>query len=131
MDHEHETLTFVAGLGHAISCGSTVGHRPRPLRYVWHHILPQVCGGRTQADNLVSLCDNCHYAVHVLLWKLAQGRLISSRTNAYQAKLARQGYELAVRAGTVGKIPQESSAASVGPLAVEQAEQVDGDRVDD
>jgi hypothetical protein len=82
-------------------------HRPRPLRYVFHHILPQACGGKTEASNLVALCDNCHYAVHVLLWQLAQGTGSATGTRA-QTRLATEGYAEAVAAGTAGDIPKEA-----------------------
>jgi hypothetical protein len=105
----HEALTEVPELGlKATTCSSVAWHRPRPLRYVLHHILPQVCGGLTVETNLVSLCDNCHYSVHVLLWQLAHGLKLPRSVNAHQLLLATQGYSQAQKAGTVGKIPKVS-----------------------
>jgi len=101
------TLTYVEGIGHATCCQAGMYHRPRPLRYVFHHILPQACGGKTEASNLVALCDNCHYAVHVLLWQLAQGTGSATGTRA-QTRLATEGYAEAVAAGTAGDIPKEA-----------------------
>ena len=82
------------------------------MRYVWHHILPEIAGGRTTRSNLVSLCDSCHYAVHVLLYQLKLHGAVTpdSRNNRKRVALARQGYMLAVTAGTVDKIPNEGSA---------------------
>lgn len=93
----------------ATTCRVSVGHRPRPLRFVWHHILPLVCGGETTAANLVELCDNCHYAVHALLWNRANGLPVPRNVEATQLALATKGYQLAVQAGTVVKIPHESA----------------------
>ena len=107
----HEALTFVEGLGPAQECAAVKEHRPRPLRHIWHHILPQACGGKTVVTNLVSLCDNCHYAIHVLLWQLGQGESIDGHINHFQRKIAQQGYEAAVVAGTVSLIPKEAAAA--------------------
>lgn len=77
------------------------------LRFVWHHILPQVCGGKSEAANLAELCDNCHYAVHEVLWGLAHGAPPSREATTVQFQLAKVGYDLAVAAGTQGKIPRE------------------------
>jgi hypothetical protein len=75
---------------------------------VWHHILPQACGGRTTAANLVSLCDNCHYAVHIIMWHLANGGIPPDmHPSTKRLALARDGYQQAVAAGTQGKIPKE------------------------
>jgi len=101
------TLTFAEGVGHATCCQSGSFHRPKPLRFVWHHILPQVCGGKTEPANLVALCDNCHYSVHILLWQLGQGTGSVTGTRA-QTRIATQGYAAAVAAGTTGKIPKEA-----------------------
>jgi hypothetical protein len=79
------------------------------LRYIWHHILPQVCGGKSTKSNLAELCDNCHYAVHRLMWDLAHGITPPREATGEQFTLANTGYQLAVQAGTAGKIPKESS----------------------
>lgn len=42
-------------------------HRPVPLRFVWHHIQPQEAGGQTVQQNLVQLCDSCHYSIHRII----------------------------------------------------------------
>lgn len=113
--HHHHALTVVYGLGRASGCvGYASTHRPRPIRYVWHHVLPQACGGKTAKDNLASLCDNCHYAVHSMMWLLAhhngQTETIigwSRLGTAPQRELAMRGYQGAVAAGTVNKIPNE------------------------
>lgn len=78
------------------------------LRFVWHHILPQVCGGKTETANLAELCDNCHYAVHELMWNMAHGAPIPKAATDAQFGLAREGFDLAVAAGTVSKIPREA-----------------------
>lgn len=83
----------------------TAAHRP--LRFVWHHILPQACGGQTSSGNLIALCDNCHYSVHELMWQMAHPP-VTARGNRKQAALAARGYDAAVTAGTAGKIPREA-----------------------
>lgn len=98
----------------ASTCTGSPTHRPRPTRFVWHHVLPQVCGGLTVPANLAQLCDNCHYTVHALLFELkihagnsgSWGRL----GTVGQRGLAWQGYADALAAGTVDKIPNEGSA---------------------
>ncbi|MGV0042001.1 HNH endonuclease [Mycobacterium colombiense] len=88
-------------------------HTPKPLRYVWHHVLPRVCGGQTVPANLASVCDVCHYGIHVLLHELAKngGKLVDhwhlGGTGRYE--IALRGYQAAVAAGTVSKIPNEGS----------------------
>jgi hypothetical protein len=79
------------------------------LRFVWHHILPQVCGGKSVTSNLAELCDNCHYAVHAMMWDMAHGAKPSEHGTDGQFNLAATGYQLAVKAGTAGKIPKESA----------------------
>jgi len=93
----------------ATSClGAGLIHRPQPLRYVIHHVLPQVCGGKTTPDNTVGLCDSCHYSVHALLYQLKQGQKLTRGTRQQKA-LAVKGYNAAVAAGTVDKIPDEGA----------------------
>jgi len=85
------------------------GHPAR--RWVWHHILPQACGGKTEPANLISLCDNDHYAVHDLMWWLAQGTAPADLAKPYtraQLALATRGWREAVAAGTAGKMPKEA-----------------------
>ena len=105
-----EAHTTIAGVK-AVRCqfGAQEAHHPA-LRYVWHHILPQVCGGKSTKDNLAELCDNCHYAVHSVLYALSRGAAPAKAATADQFDLAEQGYRLAVAAGTQGKIPKESSS---------------------
>ena len=114
MTHDHMMgMEMLPGFGKATNCQLYKLHRPAPLRFIWHHILPQTCGGQSVQDNLSQLCDSCHYAVHAMLYdlKVHQGAFISF--SKYQktprAVLAYQGYEAAVAAGTVDKIPQEGS----------------------
>jgi hypothetical protein len=99
------------GFGAATVCrfGSQT-HQHTALRFVWHHILPQAAGGKTEAENLASLCDNCHYSTHAALWALAQGTTIPQGATDGQIALAEQGYAAAVKAGTVDKIPKESAS---------------------
>jgi hypothetical protein len=88
--------------------GATILHRPTPMRLVKHHIQPQVCGGATLPGNLATLCDSCHYSVHVLLWHLGQGTKPPAKGTRQQRALAEQGYEACQAANTVNKIPKES-----------------------
>jgi hypothetical protein len=104
------TRAELKGIGKAQSC--TLGRQNTDhtaQRFVWHHILPQVCGGQTVAANLVSLCDNCHYAVHAALYALAHNIELEVPPTTGQLQLARQGYDQAQAAGTVQKIPREAS----------------------
>jgi hypothetical protein len=103
-------MTELFGVGKASHCElGEQGGAHTALRFVWHHILPQVCGGKTEILNLASLCDNCHYAVHAILWALANGHSIPPNADDGQVRLARQGYEAAIAAGTQGKIPKEAT----------------------
>lgn len=101
-------MTELPGVGKAAACQVASSHQPIPLRYVWHHILPQACGGETIAANLASLCDNCHYAVHILMWHLANGGIPAGvKPSPKRLALARQGYTEALALGTEGQIPKE------------------------
>ena len=82
-------------------------HHPAATRYVVHHIQPQTAGGLSVPANQVTLCDNCHYTVHMLMWHLAQKTPPSAKGTRAQRKLAQQGYDACVLAGTVHKIPNE------------------------
>jgi hypothetical protein len=99
------------GFGKAIQCNASENHAPKPLRFVWHHILPQEAGGLTEQFNLLECCDSCHYGIHVLLWDLAtHDGLPSAEFLRYRrtgrAFYAMQGYLAAVQAGTLSKIPK-------------------------
>jgi len=101
-------LTFVEGVGHADHCQISVTHRPRTLRFVFHHILPQVCGGKTGAPNLISVCDGCHYSIHILMWNMANDVLNPPHINRGQLDYAMRGYQEARAAGTAQLIPKEA-----------------------
>jgi hypothetical protein len=106
-------LEVVAGMGRARACAVSNSHTPGPLRYVWHHIQPQCCGGPTSVANCVSLCDSCHYAVHALLFQLkTNGKITPNRrNNKTRIAIAQQGYDACVAAGTVASIPNEGNAS--------------------
>lgn len=95
----------------ASECTGAGSHQPRPLRFIYHHLLVQAAGGQTNTSNLVQLCDLCHYAVHDLLWVLARDNGSAAAWKRYgtaeQRSYAQQGYDLAVQAGTVSSIPNE------------------------
>jgi hypothetical protein len=105
-----EATEFLEGVGHATSCQlGKQGRSHTALRFVWHHILPQACGGKTEPANLASLCDNCHYSVHILMWYMANGGVPATvKGTTAQTALANVGYGLAVAAGTAGKMPKEA-----------------------
>ena len=106
----YATLTELPGVGKATRCQLSVQTGPHPARrYVWHHVLPQACGGLTVPANLAQVCDSCHYAVHDLMWLMANGapRPGPPHTRA-QLALAARGYLAAVAAGTAGRIPKEA-----------------------
>jgi hypothetical protein len=105
-------LLHAPGIAPPTRCIVVKEHRPRPLRFVYHHVLPQTCGGKTVPDNLAALCDTCHYAVHALLWKLAHGLEMPEHVSTGQLAIAARGYKAAVEAGTVARIPNEGSATA-------------------
>lgn len=108
----HHALTEVPALGiRATRCEVAARHRPTPLRFVLHHVLPQVCGGLTVPGNLAQLCDNDHYAVHALLRYAAthDGQFPGRVGTRTQRDLAARGYQAAVAAGTVDRIPDEGN----------------------
>lgn len=65
----------------------------------------QTSTGTYTASGIV--VHNCHYAVHSLMWELAWGITPGPTYTLEQMALARQGYEAAVAAGTVAKMPKE------------------------
>lgn len=99
------------GLGPATHCTAYNDHRPRPLRFVWHHLLPETCGGASDLTNVVQVCDSCHYAIHDLLWVLKTsagdpkvwGRYGADQQRAY----ALRGWQLAAKVGMTDRIPNE------------------------
>lgn len=89
-------------------------HRPRPLRYVAHHIQPKACGGPSVPANLAPLCDNCHYTVHAIMRVLRDGGgnpgAVRRMGNRRQRALAFEGYRRCLDAGTVALIPDEGGS---------------------
>ncbi len=83
-------------------------HRPKPMRFIYHHIQPKVAGGLTTPNNLIALCDSCHYSIHILLWHLAQKTPPLVKGSRKQRRIAKLGYEACIAAGTVTLIPKES-----------------------
>jgi hypothetical protein len=94
------------------------GHRPVPLRYVWHHEQPESAGGATDDVNLIQLCDSCHYSTHRILYAMRlqyEGKPLTEAQQSYltnpprkaQLAFAQKGFDLCVAAGTVDKIPNE------------------------
>lgn len=101
----------IEGIGTAVSCAGAKSHAPKPLRYVWHHVLPRACGGQTTADNLVEVCDNCHYGIHAILYQMAHhdgtAPSFAHMAGSERYAIALRGYFAAVAAGTVAQIPNE------------------------
>lgn len=91
----------------ATQCMGSGAHAPQVLRFVWHHIQPREAGGATEPENLVELCDSCHYSVHRLLWRMAQSQPLGFVPRQAQLKFAKLGYERCKAAGTVDQIPNE------------------------
>lgn len=99
-------ITYLAPPGAA--CQGYGKHRPQPMRLVLHHLLPRVCGGQTTPENTRVLCDNCHAAVHALLYQARlHGVVPSDLGTRKQRALALRGYQAAQAAGTVDRIPNE------------------------
>jgi hypothetical protein len=103
--------TFLAGRGKAFYCQAADYHAPVPIRFVWHHILPLSCGGRSTEDNLVQVCDSCHYAIHRLMVDLLNNAGIFVELKRFargnRANWALAGYKAAVAAGTQANLPRE------------------------
>lgn len=97
----------LAGFGKATQCVASGSHNPVPLRYVWHHVQPHEAGGATVTENLVQVCDSCHYSIHRLLWHLSKGELPGFVPRLAQLSLALKGYAACKAAGTVSQIPNE------------------------
>lgn len=104
---------FLPEVGAALSCQANHTHEPKPLRFVWHHIVPRICGGQTVADNLASVCDNCHYGIHAILYDLARngGTTVKYKhmISSGRYDIALRGYQGAVATGTVASVPNEGS----------------------
>ena len=100
----------IAGIGKATRCDlGPKWHRPVSLRFEFHHILPEACGGKSTPGNLVQACPTCHVATHVLLWMLANGGIPKGTGGTRgQYGAAMRGYRAAVAAGTAGRIPNEA-----------------------
>lgn len=110
--------TSIPGLGPATSCCVTKAHSPSPVRFVWHHVQPKEAGGQTVAANLISICDNCHYTIHRLMWIMAcqalakpvtpdQVALLAKPPRQAQLRYARVGFAACQAAGTVAQVPNE------------------------
>lgn len=104
------------GIGVASYCACSVEHRPKPLRFVWHHILPVACGGTSTSQNLVMACDNCHFTMHALMTALKNsgGKLrypLARYIGTLRYEHALQGYTAAVNMGTLDKMPNEGGTA--------------------
>jgi hypothetical protein len=69
-------------------------HYPSPIRTVVHHIFPQEWGGKTIAENLVTVCDTGHYNIHAILADLVvhQGVQVDTKGTRTERALAFQGY---------------------------------------
>lgn len=102
---------YIRGVGRALYCQCAECHTPIPLRFVWHHILPKVCGGRSTKANLLSCCDSCHYGIHLMMGDLKHNNgnfVVYKRfSGTNRARWAYEGYRLAVEAGVVDKIPDQ------------------------
>jgi len=105
------TRSHYPGIGQATNCQIDLQHNPPPIRYVWHHICPQACGGKTEQSNLVSLCDTCHYGIHYLTRLAAENDgEIPAGYPADWVTIAQLGYEQAKKNGKLDKIPHEGHA---------------------
>lgn len=64
--------TKVEGKLPPLRCTNWIEHHPTPARIIWHHTVPLSCGGLTNLENCVGVCDNCHISLHRILWELGQ-----------------------------------------------------------
>jgi hypothetical protein len=96
----------------ATKCEAARYHRPKPYRFVLHHVMPKVCGGQSTPDNTIGLDDSCHYTIHLILWQLKEngGQLDQVKIGTLkQRDIAMKGYQAALAAGTVDRIPDEGA----------------------
>jgi hypothetical protein len=97
------------GLYKPVECSLLRTHEPTPLRFVWHHILPETCGGRSTRDNLINVCDNCHIGIHAIMYAIVH-KVPIPRSHSYaQYQIALRGIEQAVALGMQDRIPNEGA----------------------
>ncbi len=90
-------------------CDCVTEHRPTPMVYERHHILPLAWGGPDVPENVVTVCPTTHRGVHELLeWIVDHQtwppRPVWSRYPRFVRELARQAVE------QHGQIPQQDGA---------------------
>jgi hypothetical protein len=94
--------TTLPGLGTADHCVASGSHDPRPTRFVWHHLQPKECGGATNLDNCIPVCDTCHYTIHRILYALAFQALGTPFRALYQDLLIKPPRRLQLGFATIG-----------------------------
>ncbi|MGH7240487.1 MAG: HNH endonuclease signature motif containing protein, partial [Candidatus Saccharimonadales bacterium] len=103
---------LIEGFPKPTACAVTTYHVPRVTRFVLHHIQPKEAGGPTVTENLVGVCDGCHYTIHRIMFALACNKLgkpvppdyqnaLDNPPRRAQLALAQQGFDACVAAGTV------------------------------
>lgn len=89
------TLEYVVPPVGGEKCCNPKRHSPQPRLLVRHHVVPESWGGKTTANNLVTLCPTCHMNVHVRIdqWVATGGKPISKRGfDVYTLQLAEQAW---------------------------------------
>ena len=79
-------------------CLCVAEHRPAPLEYEHHHILPAEHGGPTTPANLVWICPTTHTNTHEILRELIHrgGHLTwTEALDLWDVPLSRYAYALA------------------------------------
>lgn len=77
-------------------CDLSLWHNPKPIRHVWHHVVPKAWGGSD--GEKVSICDTHHYSVHaaINLLRTFDGDVPKEHRKKFGRKvwaLARRGWE--------------------------------------
>lgn len=83
-------------------CELHVGHRPRALVTVKHHVQPLGMGGPDVPDNWRWTCDTGHRNVHEKLAELVFNGAMSDGATASERHTAQTGYDMWVAAGKPG-----------------------------
>jgi hypothetical protein len=78
-------------------------HRPRPLRFVVHHVLPLGMGGLGESDNWVITCDTGHFNIHRLLGDLIRSQTMRTLGTSRERSLAVRAYRQWISAGKPGR----------------------------
>jgi hypothetical protein len=89
-------------------CYLTKNHTPVIPRVIWHHQVPQACGGKTNLTNCIPICDNHHFRLHSGMWSKANSLALPYRFTELELKSIDFGVQGAIALGTLDKMPKEA-----------------------